>query len=233
MKAHERIVFPLDVPTLEEARRYIRLLEGHVGVFKIGLELFVAHGPAALELVHSVGARSFLDLKLHDIPETMARAVKAALKQKPTYLTIHASSGPEALRRAATVAQGTSTTLLAVTVLTSLEEPDLQALGIQDTPSEAVVRWATLASAQGIHGFVSSSHECSSLRKALPKQTLLVVPGVRPLGSSPGDQKRVQTPAAALEAGADLLVIGRPIRDAKDPVAAAHTIAQEIQLALQ
>jgi len=233
-KAHERIAFPLDVSSLYEARALASRVATGVGVFKVGLELFVSTGPSILSLGVEHDRPIFLDLKLHDIPETVERAVAAAAAHGVRYLTLHASGGPEMLRRAAARAEKEAagkTTLLAVTVLTSMSDDDLHATGV-DAPAEVQVsKLARLAWESGIRGFVCSPLEVAALRRAFP-EALLVVPGVRPLGVAAGDQKRVATPGDTIRGGADLLVIGRPIRDAADPLAAAASIAQEIAGAL-
>ncbi|HEX2676176.1 MAG TPA: orotidine-5'-phosphate decarboxylase [Polyangiales bacterium] len=226
-----RLVFPLDVRTLGDAERWLDKLVGHVGVFKVGLELFSAVGPAAVHAVHSRGGRCFLDLKLHDIPATMAGAVEAATRLEVAYLTVHTSAGPSALRESAKAAEGSKLQLLGVTVLTSLDAAGLEAIGVRGLPEVAVARLAKLAFDSGVRGLVCSPLECKALRSALGKDAVLVTPGVRPAGADIGDQQRVATPAAAIAAGADLIVVGRPIRDSKDPVAAAAAIASEIERA--
>lgn len=223
MTPAERLVLPLDVPGLEDAQRWIDQLSDHVGVFKVGLELFIAEGPAAVERVHHAGAACFLDLKLHDIPATMARATRAAVKLGAKYLTVHAAAGPAALAAVAAECEGTDTELLAVTILTSIDDTAREAIGVQGSSDAAVSRMAQLAANAGIRGLVCSPLECASLRDAHPDITL-AVPGVRPKGSDAGDQRRIATPEDALSAGADLLVVGRPIRNAHDPIAAARAI---------
>ena len=228
MNAVDRLVLPLDVPTLADARPWLDKLAGDVGVFKVGLELFTAEGPQALAEVHSHGARSFLDLKLHDIPATMARATTAAVAQKAAYLTVHAAAGPTALRAVAEAARGSSTQVLAVTVLTSMSDDDLHATGVAGVLAEVVLQRAEMALDAGIDGFVCSPLECAALRGRLGRDVTLVVPGIRPSGSEVDDQTRNATPADAIRNGADLLVVGRPIRNAHDPVAAARAIVDEI-----
>ncbi len=225
-----RIALALDVPDLAAARRLIDQTRSHLGTYKVGLELFTAAGPAAVEAVHSTGARCFLDLKLHDIPATMGCAVGRAAAMGVEYLTVHAASGAEALAEANRLAAQTK--LLAVTVLTSLDAQALAAVGFADGPTAAVERLGRLAWDAGLRGFVTSGQECASLRKRLGADAFLVTPGIRPAGEGAGDQKRVATPADALDAGADLLVIGRPIRDASDPAKAAADIRQEVRAAL-
>lgn len=228
--ARDRIVFPLDVPDLDDARRWIARLRGEVGVFKVGLELFTAIGPDAVRAVHDAGAACFLDLKVHDIPATMAGATASAARLGVRYLTVHAAAGPAALRAVAQAAEGTKTTLLAVTILTSLDQGELDAIGMQGAPADAAARLAGVARDAGVRGLVCSPHEAKALRSVLG-EGVIVVPGVRPAGAEAGDQRRVATPAQAIAEGADLLVVGRPIRSAADPVAAARAIAAEIAAA--
>jgi orotidine-5'-phosphate decarboxylase len=225
-----RIALALDVPDLGAAKALIEQTRDHVDTFKVGLELFTAAGPAAIETIHAAGARSFLDLKLHDIPETMGRAVATAASMGVAYLTVHGAAGPEALRRARENAG--STKILAVTVLTSLDAAALAAIGLTGTPQSAAIRLAKLAWNAGLRGFVASAQESRSLRGDLGEEAFLVTPGIRPAGADRGDQKRVMTPAEAIEAGANLLVVGRPIRDARDPREAAAEIAAQVALAL-
>lgn len=233
---HRRIVFPLDVPDARGARELAARVAPGVGVLKIGLELFVAEGPAIVALGDEHARPVFLDLKLHDIPETVERAVAAAASRGVRYLTVHAAGGPEMLRRAAARAEresGGRTTILAVTVLTSMSDDDLRATGVDDAAATQVERLAQLAWEQGVRGFVCSPLEVARLRARLGPDAVLVVPGVRPAGSARGDQKRIATPGEAVRAGADLLVIGRPIRDAEEPLAAAESIAREIDAAVR
>ncbi len=208
-------------------------MKGEVGVFKVGLELFTAAGPDAIAAVHGTGSACFLDLKLHDIPATMARAAAAAAQLGVRYLTVHACAGADAIREARRAAEGSGLKLLAVTVLTSLGDTSLERIGLRGPTGEAVRRLGTLAVEAGAHGLVCSPVECAALRRQLGPNPILMVPGIRPAGSPTGDQRRVATPAAAARAGADLLVVGRPIRDAADPVAAARSVVAEIREALR
>jgi orotidine-5'-phosphate decarboxylase len=224
------IALALDVPDLDAAKRLIAQTSEHVGVYKVGLELYTAVGPRAVEAVHAAGARCFLDLKLHDIPATMGRSVARAAAMGVAYLTVHGMAGSQALRSAQQNAGGTR--LLAVTVLTSLDTTALAEIGFHDDPAGAADRLARLAWGAGLRGFVSSAHECAALRRAFGPDAFLVTPGVRPAGAADDDQKRIMTPADALDAGADLLVVGRPIRDATDPKAAASDIATQVAAAL-
>lgn len=225
-----RIALALDVPDLDSARALIEQTREYVGTFKVGLELYTAVGPAAVEAVHDAGAKCFLDLKLHDIPATMGRSVARAAAMEVALLTVHGLAGRDSLRQAAENAG--STRLLAVTVLTSLDAEALESIGLDGGPREAADRLAKLAWDAGVRGLVTSAHECAALRDALGQDAFLVTPGIRPSGSAMGDQKRVMTPADAIAAGADLLVVGRPIRDASNPNAAAADVARQVQLAL-
>ena len=230
----DQLAFALDYPTLAEAEAGAERVRDVVGVLKVGLELFVAEGPAAARLGAKLGTKLFLDLKLHDIPETVERAVATAGQLGASLLTLHAAGGPRMLEAAATRAQreGTGLKLLAVTVLTSLDAADLAATGVSATPAEHVLRLGKLARASGIHGLVCSTSEVRALRDALGAEAILVTPGIRPAGAAAGDQKRVGTPASALRDGSSLLVVGRPIRDAADPAAAARSILAEMSGAL-
>lgn len=217
----ERLAFALDVPSLAKARPLIDQLKGEVGVFKVGLELFTAAGPEAVRVVHDAGSACFLDLKLHDIPATVGRAVAAAAAMGVEYLTVHAACGPEALMAAQQAAAASKTRLLAITVLTSLSDADLLAIGMDGVASTAAERLAHLAQTHGVNGFVCSAREAAALRRTLGPTAFLVTPGIREPGTDVGDQERVEGPADAIAAGSNLLVVGRPIRDAKDPLAAA------------
>jgi orotidine-5'-phosphate decarboxylase len=195
----------------------------------VGLELFVAEGPAAVRAVQGAGAACFLDLKLHDIPATVAGAVRSAVDLGVLYCTVHAASGPLALEAACEAARGSEMRLLAVTALTSLDAPALRAIGFTVAePLDVVRRLAALALDAGIDGLVCSPHEVALVRQDVGPRVILVTPGVRPSSAPIGDQKRVATPEQAIRAGADVLVIGRPIRTAADPAAAARQIVAEI-----
>jgi orotidine-5'-phosphate decarboxylase len=197
----------------------------------VGLELFVAAGARAVHTVKTRGGKVFLDLKLHDIPETVARAVAAAIELGVEFLTVHTAGGHEMLRRAHEAAEG-RTKILGVTVLTSLSDEDLNADGIEAGVLATVRRRAALAMRAGISGLVCSPHEVGDIRAQDPDRKIsLVVPGVRPAGADLGDQKRVATPAQAIRNGADYLVVGRPLRDAPRPAEAFAEIAREIESA--
>ena len=228
--AAERVIVALDVPDMAGLTAFLDRLEGQPRFYKVGLELFVAAGSRAVEAVQKRGGKVFLDLKLHDIPETVARAVAAATSLGAELLTVHAAGGFEMMRRAAEVAKG-KPGILGVTVLTSLSEEDLRADGIAGTMREAVVRRAKLAEKAGAAGIVCSPQEVADVRAA-SNALALVVPGVRPAGAARGDQKRVATPSSAIAAGADYLVVGRPIRDAQSPAAAFSALVGEVESAL-
>jgi orotidine-5'-phosphate decarboxylase len=234
-----RIVFALDFDGVDEARAAAREVASSIGMVKVGLELFVHAGPSVVALGKEVGLPVFLDLKLHDIPETVERAVAQAAALGARLVTVHASGGRAMLRRAVARAKSESGSLsiCAVTILTSLDDADIDDLGIdparlktnapegRSRASLAAEHLARLAFEEGVRWFVCSPAEVASIRAALGKDATLVTPGVRPLTADKGDQKRVATPEAAVRDGADWLVIGRPIRDAPDRLAAARTIA--------
>jgi orotidine-5'-phosphate decarboxylase len=225
----ERVIVALDVPDMQGLVSFLDRLDGAPRFYKVGLELFVAEGARAVELVQKRGGKVFLDLKLHDIPETVARAVSSATSLGAELLTVHTAGGLEMMKRAAEVAKGRPG-ILGVTVLTSLSEDDLRADGIGGTMREAVVRRAKLAEMAGATGIVCSPQEVADVRAASDRLAL-VVPGVRPAGAALGDQKRVATPASAMAAGADFLVVGRPIRDAASPAAAFRAVVAEVETA--
>jgi orotidine-5'-phosphate decarboxylase len=232
--ARNKLAYALDFPSLAQAEEGAALVASAVGVLKVGLELFVSEGPRAVALGQKLGCDVFLDLKLHDIPETVERAVAAAAAHGVRYLTVHAAGGPKMLAAAARRAEreNTGLTLLAITVLTSLDAADLTAVGVAAEPGAQALHLAKLAHAQGIPGMVCSAVEVSSLRQALGPDAVLVTPGIRPAtGVGGDDQKRTGTPGSAIRAGSSLLVVGRPIRDAAEPRAAAAAICDEIQRA--
>jgi orotidine-5'-phosphate decarboxylase len=226
------LAFALDYPTLADARAGAERVRESAGVLKVGLELFVREGPPAAALGRELGCDVFLDLKLHDIPETVERAVGSAVELGVRYLTLHAAGGRKMLERAARRAEGSGMVLLAVTVLTSLDANDLSEIGVAAPPPEHALRLARLARETGIAGLVCSATEVGMLRQALGPEAVLVTPGIRPAGGEVGDQKRTGTPGEAIRAGSSLLVVGRPIRDAADPAAAARAIVAEITEAL-
>jgi orotidine-5'-phosphate decarboxylase len=224
---HERICAALDFPGWREAEGFARAVAPAVGMLKVGLELFVAEGPPVVAAAASLGRPVFLDLKLHDIPNTVEGAARSAARAGAALLTVHASGGAEMIR-AAVRGAGPAVRILAVTVLTSMDEATLGAVGLAGPSEAAVVRLARLAVEAGAGGIVCSPLEVAAVRAAVGPAPLLVIPGVRPAGAALGDQSRVATPAAAVRAGADVLVIGRPLREGGDPAAAAARIAAEI-----
>jgi orotidine-5'-phosphate decarboxylase len=230
VNGHAPIAVALDAPDLETAARWAGLVTPHVSTLKIGLELYLRYGPEVVASVRGAsGVQIFLDLKLHDIPATVAAAARAVARLRPALLTVHAAAGAAAIRAAADAAPGTR--VVAVTVLTSLGEADLQRIGLAGPASDAVRRLAALAVDAGARGLVCSPQEVAAVRSEIGADILLVTPGVRPAGSETHDQARVATPEEALRAGADLLVIGRPITGAADPGAAAGAIAASLRRA--
>ncbi len=213
----------LDTPDLAQARALATALCPHIGGLKLGLEFFTAHGPDGVRALADLGLPIFLDLKFHDIPNTVAGAVRSLGPLTPAILTIHASGGHAMMRAARTSALPT-TRVVAVTMLTSLDRHDLQEMGLGDDPARLAASLATSARAAGLDGVVCSPHEVRAIKAAWP-ECLAVVPGIRPEGGSVADQKRSATPAQALAAGADILVVGRPITGATNPVAAVQAIA--------
>lgn len=231
MTSDSPVFVALDMTDLDTAIALAQRLSGLVGGVKLGLEFFGANGPAGVSRVAETGMPIFLDLKFHDIPNTVAGAIRAVLPLAPRLLTIHASGAPAMLRAAADAAAeagASAPTVLGVTVLTSLDAEDLAAIGMPPDPDGQVLRLAALARANGLGGLVCSPKEVASVRRTVGPDMTLVIPGIRPAWAAAGDQKRVMTPAQALAAGADYLVIGRPITQADDPADAARRIADEI-----
>jgi orotidine-5'-phosphate decarboxylase len=230
MEAYERICAALDFASWKRAEPFARSIAPNVGMLKVGLELFAAEGPAVVRAAAALGRPVFLDLKLHDIPNTVEGAARSAAATGAALLTVHASGGPEMIR-AAVRGAGEQVKVLAVTVLTSLDAATLDRIGLEGPPEAAVVRLARLAVEAGAGGLVCSPQEVAAVRAAVGSELLLVVPGVRPAGAAAGDQSRIATPAEAVRAGADVIVVGRPLRDADDPADAARRIAAELQSA--
>jgi orotidine-5'-phosphate decarboxylase len=229
-----RLIVALDVPDRAAALRAVDQLTGHVGFFKVGLELFTREGPRLVEEIRSRGEKVFLDLKLHDIPNTVRGAVRSACQLGVQMLTIHASGGPAMLKAACEEAQasGSPPLLLAVTALTSLSPDDVQNLGITGSVEQWVERLADMARNSGIRGLVASTKELPMLRRKFRGEMQLVIPGIRPAGSATQDQSRTATPAEAIRAGADFIVVGRPVLQAPDPAKAADAIVAEMQQAV-
>ena len=232
------IVFPLDLPDYDQAMGYVETLKEDVGLFKVGLELFISQGPEIIKAIRDVSSAGiFLDLKLHDIPATVQRAFRAASVHKPIFVTVHCDEGEDILKSVAENNPG-DTKILAITVLTSLNQAKLKALGYRDEYandiSALVLQKARLAKQAGCHGVVCSGLEVGMVKKTLGTDLIVVTPGIRPAWTlvDKDDQKRIVTPADAVRNGSDYVVIGRPIRDAKDPRDAAKRVAEEIASAL-
>ncbi len=227
-----RLIVALDYPQAASALELAGRLEGLCSWLKVGLELYLAEGNSIVHELRRRGFSVFLDLKFHDIPNTIAGAVRSAAAAGAEMLTVHAAGGPAMLAAAAAAADSLPhpPRLLAVTVLTSMDHEQLAAVGVADSPARQVLRLAHMASAAGISGFVASAQEVRDLRRSFPAAAL-VIPGIRPSGSRTEDQKRIATPAAALADGADFLVVGRPITQAADPAAAASAILEEMRSA--
>lgn len=247
----DRLIFPLDFSSWKEASSYVRLLTGMVGIFKIGLELFIAEGPSVLKNIKKeTDAQVFLDLKLHDIPETIKRSLSVISEYDVDFLTIHCDVGRR-LAEAVSMATRAGIKVFGVTLLTSVEKDDLAAQGLarelMDIMSQLVLQRATLAKEAGCSGVISSGQEVKAIKERLGKDFLVITPGIRPAWSAmpgrpgpvPGrpwratlsgdDQRRVVTPREAILNGADYIVVGRPIRTAKDPIEAARRIIEEIE----
>lgn len=227
--AQEKIMVALDVPDKTSALAKMRLFCGHLQIVKIGLQLFTAEGPNILKAAKDFGFRVFLDLKLHDIPNTVAHAVQSAAAHDVDFLTIHTLGGPAMLRAAREAVRDSNLKLLGVTLLTSMDEGECQSVGLSNSTAEQVLRLAHLARTCGLHGCVASPLETALLRKEMGTDFLLVIPGIRPAGSDAGDQRRILTPGQALTAGASYLVVGRPLLAAENPLQALEQMNQEME----
>ncbi len=232
--ARQRLIVALDVPDAASAVRLVSRLEGTCTWFKVGLELFVAAGPAVLEPLLKQGHSIFLDLKFHDIPNTVAGAVRSAAELGAKMMTVHAAGGPAMLEAARGALEGIANPpeLLAVTMLTSMDAGQMRAMGLERNPGEQVELLARMSLAAGMRGFVCSPQEVGAVRALTGPGGILVVPGIRPAGAAIGDQKRIATPAETLRAGASYLVVGRPITQAPDPAVAAQAIVAEMATAV-
>ena len=231
MNPQDKIIVALDVPTLEKADQLLKNISGKISYFKIGKELFTAVGPEAVRLLKSHGCKVFLDLKYHDIPNTVAGAVRSAMELGVDMLNFHTSGGLEMMKAAVRAVEKSANPplLLAVTILTSLDDQALKSeLRIEHTADEQVLHLAKLASQAGVDGVVASPREIRKIREALGSDFIIVTPGIRPEWARTYDQKRSLTPRQALAAGADYIVIGRPITAAADPLAAAEKIIAEL-----
>jgi len=237
LTAKERLVLALDVDDFNKAEELVGKLSDYVGIFKIGNQLFTAEGAKVVNMVSEKGSKVFLDLKFHDIPNTVARAVEAATKLGVSIFNVHASGGYEMMKAAAEATKKISVMLgirkpliLGVTLLTSINQEILEKeIGIKKRLEEQVVHLAKLAKTAGLDGVVASSWEIKEIRKACGEDFVILTPGIRPAGKSSDDQKRIMTPQEAVKLGADFLVIGRPIRNATNPVEAAKKILKEME----
>jgi orotidine-5'-phosphate decarboxylase len=232
-QARGTIIFALDVDSFAAAQQWVATLAGRVGMFKVGKQLFTAYGPEIVRMIERSGTGVFLDLKYHDIPNTVAMASREAARLGVTLYNVHALGGYEMMAKTMALMQrefpaGNRAKVLAVTILTSSTEETLRGVGIDRPVEEMVVRLATLAQQAGIDGVVASPREVPLIRAACGSDFLIVTPGVRPAFAAVDDQKRVMTPAEAVQAGADYLVIGRPISAAPDPLQAVEAIVDEI-----
>jgi orotidine-5'-phosphate decarboxylase len=229
MNLQNPICVALDTPEISRAQDLVHMLKGHIGMVKIGMEFFYAHGPQGYEAVAGLGIPVFLDLKLHDIPNTVASALKSLLRLSPipAIINIHASGGSDMMKAARDAVEGRCK-LIAVTVLTSLSHADIAAVGFARATDEQALLLAKLTHQAGLDGIVCSALDLAKVRTELPRKFLTVVPGIRPADASTQDQKRVMTPKQAITAGADILVIGRPITGATDPAQAVLDIVTSL-----
>lgn len=229
--AQNPVYCALDTTDVAKALAWAKAVKPFVGGLKIGLEFFNANGPQGVSAVADLGLPVFADLKLHDIPNTVAGGIRAVLPLGVAIVNVHAAGGPAMMRAAADAAETAGANrpkVIGVTMLTSLDQSDLQATGVTGTSSDHVLRLASLAKASGLDGVVCAAHEIEMLRRELGRDFMLVVPGIRPAGAALADQKRVMTPKEAHTLGADILVVGRPITEAADPAAAARAIRDEL-----
>lgn len=236
MPARNKLIIALDVETPAKALDRVKQLHSVAGMFKVGSQLFTAAGPQIVRDILAYDSKLFLDLKFHDIPHQVAGAARCAAELGVSLFTIHASGGSEMMQRAVdsvnevAAKTGFRSKVLAISVLTSIDETILSQIGVTSTPAESVLRLVKLAEASGVDGVVASPQEIDSIRKTVSNPEFLVVtPGIRPAANEAGDQKRVATPSAAIAAGASYLVVGRPITGAPDPLAAAHEILADIE----
>ena len=228
--SRQRLIVALDVSSAAEAQKIVAALGDSARIYKVGMQLYTAEGPQIVRDLVASGRHVFLDLKYHDIPNTVAAAVKEAARLRVSMLTVHAAGGGKMLRAAVDAARTTdaSTMVLGVTVLTSLEQRDLEHAGVRGSVVDQASRMAALAISSGCHGVVASAHEVPTLRAELGDDFPIVTPGVRPAGFEHDDQARVVTPAEAIAAGASYIVVGRPITEAPDPSAEAREILAQI-----
>ena len=231
----DRIIFALDVEHFSEAQRWVNLLKGRVGLFKVGKQLFTHSGPKVIDMIRQKGQKVFLDLKFHDIPNTVARAGEEATKLEVTMFNLHALGGSEMMKKTVEASKRTAKGLgfpppiiLAVTILTSMDEGMLKEVGIQGPIREEVAKLAVLAKQAGIDGVVASPQETPIIRERCGETFLIVTPGIRLPSDKKDDQKRTLSPREAVAAGASYLVVGRPIKEAKDPLEAVEHIVEDI-----
>lgn len=236
MECRTKVIVALDVPGINDVRNLVHCLGDHADMYKIGMELFYNAGPETLKLIRQAGKEVFLDLKLHDIPNTVGQGIKALMGLGASFISIHAAGGFSMMQEAARVAAETAREkklprpkLLAISVLTSISSDEWQKLNFSSNISEQVINLAQLAQQAGIDGVVSSPQEAAQLRRACGEKFLLVTPGIRPAGTTIDDQSRTATPSGAMNAGSNYLVIGRPITAAADPLAALLAIKQELE----
>jgi orotidine-5'-phosphate decarboxylase len=239
MSAKDKLIVALDLPSAAAAAQLAEKLRGRAGLFKVGSELFTAEGPVLVHYLVANGIKVFLDLKFHDIPNTVRAATREATRMGVSMLNVHASGGRAMMAAAAESARESSSALrmprplvLGVTVLTSLTSEDLREIGIDGGPEAAVARLARLAQSAGLDGVVASPREIAAIRRACGPSFVIVTPGIRPATADVNDQARIATPASAIQAGADFLVVGRPITAAPDPAAAAEAIVAEMERGL-
>jgi len=232
---HEHLIVALDVSTASEAAKIVQCIGESAGLYKVGKQLFTAVGPEIVRDLVASGKKVFLDLKFHDIPNTVAAAVRSASDLGVSMVTVHAAGGSKMLKAAVEAAASTARPplILAVTVLTSFTDQDVQEIGFSGNTTDNVLRLASLAQAAGCGGIVTSAAEVKDVRRGLGTGFAIVTPGIRPAGSAAGDQARIATPSAAIAAGASHIVVGRPITEAKNPAQAAREIVGEIESVLK
>ena len=241
LPAKERLIVALDVDSVEEAEGLVFRLQDHVGVFKVGMQLFNSEGPDVVRRIQNSGGRVFLDLKLHDIPNTVGQASAVLTRQRVFMFNVHTAGGAEMMKKAVAQTRQEAADigiplplLIGVTVLTSINQDILEnEMGVARSVEEQVVHWAKLAKESGLNGVVASPKEIRAIRAACGNDFLIITPGVRPAWAAVNDQKRVMTPKEAVEAGASYLVVGRPITGAADPVEAAKRIVEEMEEGLK
>lgn len=241
LPAKERLIVALDVDTVEEAMGLVHRLQDHVGVFKVGMQLFNNEGPEVVKKIQAAGGRVFLDLKLHDIPNTVGQASAVLTRQRVFMFNVHTAGGSEMMKKAVEMSRQEAVDfgiplplVIGVTVLTSINQVILEnEMGVPRSVEEQVVRWAQLAKESGLNGVVASPKEIRAIRAACGNDFLIITPGVRPAWAAVNDQKRVMSPREAVEAGASFLVVGRPITGAANPVEAARRIVDEMEAGLK